>query len=265
VTLRTPADANESRTARWARAIPGHLPAFLAFGVAVLYLLGVVTTIGALRASGVDARQGLPLVPLEDHLLRGVSILVSPWMAAVAAWLAVVYLGASSAVTSSRSQSGPFGSAIGRRVYSVVLLALAGFLAVALPWGLVLLLALFVGIWIIGMVIPRRLGGPWGARVAEVYVIAMLVAWLLTSGLDAYFRSDPFPKATIRTKDGTIEGTLVGSNGGLIYLAPDGERGLYRAIPVDRVVDLVVVKQKRPKEPSVLNLIGVDWPHPRNR
>jgi hypothetical protein len=54
------------------------VPAAIALGAALLYTLGVIKTLGQLRASDVNEAHGLGLIPLDRHLRNGVSIIADP-------------------------------------------------------------------------------------------------------------------------------------------------------------------------------------------
>lgn len=59
---------------RW---LLSHGPAVIALGAVALYTLGVIGSIGQLRASHVDVSAGFSLIPLERHLRVGVATLLS--------------------------------------------------------------------------------------------------------------------------------------------------------------------------------------------
>lgn len=224
----------------------------------MLYLLGVVSSIGALRASGVDEGQGLALIPLEEHLRKGVGILLSWTTVLLAGAFALMYVGARSGTSGGSGEP-----AVLTRFWNGVVVLVVLLCMFAMPWTIILVMLLVVVALFASVLLPRWLGGRWEGRRAEIYVATMFVTLALVAGLDAYFRSDPLPRAVVTVGHSTLSGSIIATDGGFVYLAPQAGHGLYRAVPVARVTAMSTVRQRRMDEPSVLNLLGIDWLRPR--
>lgn len=80
-------DPQPSSTAAWTWAVTA-LPAFTAVGLATLYALGIVVVAGELTASRYSPQDVMPLVPLQQLLARGFSVIVDPVVILVAFALA---------------------------------------------------------------------------------------------------------------------------------------------------------------------------------
>jgi len=52
--------------------------AFLAYAGVGLYVIGLVRTVGVLHAENIPITRGLPLAPLQDYLVRGLAVVVTP-------------------------------------------------------------------------------------------------------------------------------------------------------------------------------------------
>jgi hypothetical protein len=237
----------------WLRLIRNtvsHLPAILAGGAVALYVVGVVSTLGELRASGVDVTEGMPLIPLEQHLLNGVGIVASGNTLMIAGIALAMYW-------SLRGDAN--GRAVSGRPwpYLVAFALVMLWVALAAPWVTIFIIAIYVGGLVALLWFARRFPELWRRRRAELYVGLYLLTLPLLAGLDAYFRSDPLPKATINTESRAFEGPLVATNGGVVYLAPRKPGGLYEGLAAEQIREMVVEPQRRDQEASVLELLGI--------
>lgn len=236
-------------------AVPNYVPATFAVLAVVLYALGVIKSVGELRASHVEVSQGMALIPLEEHLRNGVGILVSPVFLFFVLIYIPLYFRIRDAVDNGRPFPPPATGWL--RVYFAVIGVSLVVIAIVGPWPFIFLAAIAVAGMMLPVWLPRVLGGPWERRTAGLYIACGLGSLALISGLSSYFRSDPLPKASFRTDTRRVEGPLIGTSDGIIYLAPASSKGLYRAEPVARVQQLTVVRQEREDDPSLLNLIGI--------
>ena len=236
-----------------------HVPAVLTVGAIVLYLLGVVASIGQLRASDADVGQALNLIPLERHLRNGIAIALSPWTLFI-----VVMFPALAFVVSNPTESAPTGDTTVSppfpRIYGWVALAVFLFICVVGPWTAIASLVLTAVCLFAPLIAAVKLGGYWRARMPTLYVLGGITATTLLAALNAYFLSDPLPAAMLQTSGRSVEAPLIAISEGVVYLAAVKPNGFYTAVPVAQVTNLSVVRRKRKPEPSPLNLIGIDWP-----
>lgn len=101
----SPSPSGNARSGWWRRLGRGtvaHLPAVFAAGAVLIYLLGVVSTVGQLRATDVDVGRAMSLMSIEQHLRNGLGILVDPVFLFVVAVYGAMY--AVSRATTSGSQ-----------------------------------------------------------------------------------------------------------------------------------------------------------------
>ena len=254
---------------RLGRGLSGHLPALLAAGAVGLYGLGILVTLGELRATGVDIARAFTLIPLEEHLRNGIGILVSPSFLAVSGFYIVFYFLVRIGLNPQEGQEERNGG--GERVLSrlltwerrigpILIGAVLLFGAVSSPWPVLIAILVVVASWFLFAHLRLKLGGGWADRTAELYVLVSVASLVLISALDAYFRSDPLPRGDVVTSHRRVSGPVISADNGLLYLAPSGRGGLYRGVAVDGIDQLTVKAQRREDEPSVLNYIGVDWP-----
>lgn len=72
------AETAESLAESLGRPLAAHVPSVLALSGIGLYLLGVIRIVGILRAEDIPVTRGLPLLELQDYLLRGLTLTVRP-------------------------------------------------------------------------------------------------------------------------------------------------------------------------------------------
>ena len=250
---------------RFARTAAQHAGPIFTGCAILLYAVGVVSTVGQIRATDLDVGRVMTLIPLETHLRNGVGIVASPTFLIVCGTYLLMYLTARNKVREARDDPQPDRSSTrgwwDRRVYWVPVGLVGLWIAFTSPWPFIILIVIIGASWVAPFVLPRRLGPPWNSRTAEVYVLSGVAALVLISFLDAYFRSDPFPTATAVTADRRVTGPLIVSGDALIYLAPSRSSDLYAGVATDQILSLHTRPKKRVEEPSVLNLLGIDWPH----
>lgn len=240
-----------------------HAPAMIGVGAVVLYGLGILTTVGQLRASNVDVRNGLALVPLDRHLRSGIGILSDPWIWLFAVLLVVVFVWNKRLLRSLDTEAEPpappprgrFSQAIDRLAYGMF-----AWMAVVLPWPYIVLIAVAVAV----SLLPKR----YIRRISEKQVRWLLVRlplflalpFVALAGLNAYHRSQPLPHANMQVGTRTFDGPLIATSEGVTYVGSSRRRGLFEGVPVSRVRSLDVTRTQRKEEDSLLNLLGVDWP-----
>jgi cytochrome bd-type quinol oxidase subunit 2 len=240
-----------------------HISGFLALGAVLLYSLGVVKTIGHLRASHVDQTEGLSLISLDRHLRNAVGIITTP--AFIVAVLYTVTQGWSSYTMGSVFRDSDEYSK-GDRVVAIAIttfVCVVGLVTLATgPWPSMLLFPL-LGVIIAILEIAKRharkvTSNPLWRDQWSNFVLALFTVFLiLGEGGYVYFHSDPLPEAHIRKADGALViGPLITTNDGMIYVGARGKT-LYRQVPISRTIRINVIKQKRKAEQSILELVGL--------
>lgn len=262
--------------------------ALLAVGGVALYIVGLVRTVGLLHAEGVDVTRAIPLAPLQDYLLRGLGVIVTPGSLLQ---IAIAGLLLAAALTSARWGALFHGGddpseTVWNILFGLFGLALLGlgfipFLAddlvltplLVIPFSFVLLVPPVE--WI-PVVVPTALAvaaaalaawsgrppdewGAWSRGHARV-AAATIAAWLLVAALlDAYLAPPPLDRARIETTSGErLTGGLLTLTGSLAYVVEDGEKERIRVIPVADMRSLWVSEGRPRHYRSIAEQIGID-------
>lgn len=249
--------------------------AFLALGALVLYVVGVVRTIGLLHAEGVTTARGVPLVPIQDYLLRGLGVVTDPGrlngvliVAAVLAFPLVLPDPDDEAATDDEHDEDapgvpaprPTWRARIRRIavlawtHPVMALALTATVIVGLLTPAAQWLPVVGAIGIIGAILwaavhlellpadPVRWRRPHRRAVTGVMLAVTLVMVLLA----AYLRPPPIQRVRIELAPGSrpLVGKLLAVTDSLVYYLPmrrdRSDAPAIRAIPLGRVTALNV-------------------------
>jgi hypothetical protein len=243
-------------------AVFGYLPAALAGGAVALYVLGIVASVGALRAADLDSGDVLVRVPLEVHVRNGVGALTDPvlWVVLLLLGLSLVYFAADSFnLGIDAPPSKP------PRLLAVAITILLSPVLFVEAWPEALL-ALSCGLLLFSPSMLFKLHD----RVSKGTLLRLfgglaLLTILSVGAAESYFRSDPPPTATVRLagEASTFKAPLIATDGALVYLGPsesakDAPSGSYQAIPSSRIVRMTFSRNERKKdEPSIASLL---WP-----
>ena len=182
------------------------VPGFAALGLGLLYATGAVIKAGQLRGEGLNVRDTLPLVPLEQILALGIGTLVTSliWVVVFAA-LVWLYIGWKPPPPQQiHVKQGTFTVL---RVSSLVLTAFAvavWFYAVPFFAAIGTSAAIFLG-----STIDRW--RPRGRRYVVYILVGYFVIVLAARTGGAYFSPEPLPHVTLRLgrQPNTTEGTLI--------------------------------------------------------
>lgn len=224
----------------------------LAAGAVTLYVLGVIASVGRLRASGVDVSAGLSVMPVERHMRSGIGVVSQPMF-----WISVgVYAGMYGLLRRHERlgvrqlpSSVEAGLRASDRILDCVFPAVLLLMLVAAPWDVALVLLPIVACAAASKVAPS-------AHIRPTTGMALLVVWIVVSLFaSAVFRGQPLPLAAVETPAGVVDGALLALDGDAIYLAREGH--LYSAMGLGPEARIDVKKQRRDPAPSILNLVGV--------
>lgn len=231
----------------WSAASAG-----LAVGAVALYVLGVITAVGRLRASGVDVSAGLSVMPVERHMRSGIGVVSQPMF-----WISVgVFAGIYGLLRRQERLGVPqlpsrveAALQINDRILDWVIPTVLLLMLASAPWDVALVL-----VPVVVYVIATRVA--FWAQVRPTTGMALLVAWIVISLFaSAVFRGQPLPVAAVATPSGVLEGALLALDGDTIYLAREGH--LYSAAGLGSAARIDVKKQRRDPAPSLLELVGI--------
>lgn len=240
----------------------GHVTAIIAVGALVFYALGVIKTLGQLRASHVDLAQGLALIPLDRHLRNGVGIASQPrTLVVVGLWMIVSWFGLQDfrhVLADPPTAMSPWLRRSG--VALCIALGCGTLMSFFLPWTMMLspLSLILTVVLVIAFVVwtHKATDSIWSRRLPEFLVAGAIITSLAFLVATVYFASDPLPHAQIATKAGEISGPVITTTDGFLFVGARGKT-LYREIPASQALSVVVTKRKREDERSVLQMIGL--------
>lgn len=268
-----------------------HVTALLALGAVGLYAVGVVRTIGLLHAEGVATTRGIPLVPLQDYLVRGLSVVLTLNAVLELAFFGLVIVLVLESPRIARSVArratgtGPLRESV-FRPFAVLLRSRTWVVGAA---GALLLSVLFVPVaeWAPavlaytfafgtaafavrrGLSLDPRRWQPAHARVAGAVVVGYILIALLGN---AYLTPPPIDRVVIRTSDGaTLAGKLLAVSGGVVYMAgaSPARRGrpAITALPIGRVATMQIAGGQPRAHRTLFESIGIrfwrfDWGDP---
>lgn len=251
---------SERPTLRAFRWCISHLGALATLGVATLYLLGIVVSAGQIRASGLEVAPTLSRIPLEQHARNGVAVLTSPvFPVAIVASMVLYSMARGEAAVGRAVAAGrrPPADWWDRNVRPVMLSFFFTLIVIAPSWPVALGVVVGMSAVLVPLTLAVLLGGFWQRHIAETYVAAAVLAACAVAGIDAYFRGDPLPTATVTVEHEALTGPLIGVGDGLVYLGQPDPDGLYVATAIDGVTRLTVTRNKRDREPSLPELLGI--------
>lgn len=248
-------------------------PAYIATGAVVLYALGVVASVGHIRASGLDLTQAFSLIPLERHLRAGVATLLSGTVLGVLVVSAVLVGGlffslpheepnreskssdappARVGANDDRSRTGN-AAALRASFFLGIFVVVMVWLSLMVPWTAVPVI--FVTLGLILMLI--RMQGRHAPRTAlAIYASAVFALTGVVAVTEALFAGDPLPRATVTTAKTPITGPLIAINDGVVYLGPRRNGDLFQSVPTSEVVRMDVQRLRRPPERSLVQILG---------
>ena len=240
-------------------------PAYIAIAAVLLYVLGVVASVGQIRASHLDETQAFSLIPLERHLRIGVATLLSESVLTILAvatlaigsvWFSM-YLAAraSSETESARPKADGSRAEVGtwEKLYRALLVGVLVFCSLNLPWPVAPVIVASVALTVM---MVRMAGQHPAARVMITYACSVLLLAVVVAAADAFLAGDPLPRATVTTGKAPITGPLIAINDGVVYLGPRRKGDLYQSVPTSEVVRMDVQRRRRPDERSVIQMLG---------
>jgi hypothetical protein len=226
-------------------------PAFLAGGLALVYILGAIATGSEFEGAGADPRDAVPLLSIEQLLARGIGVLVQPSGLFMMGYALLILLTAVFAVVMNerrkRSQEPP------RRVSSTlqrVLRIQAYLLGVMVLAGLIAAPVERLGTLFPMAAIPitfyfvSRSGNP--RRWIPAVFVVMFISIMTGLGLSAFVDPSPLPKVKLQlTPNHKTEGTYLTHSDSTWYVF-DGERARIHAFPDDRIQKATI--EDRPRD-----------------
>lgn len=252
---------------RWERVFK-LAPAAVAFGLALIYILGAIAAGSEFDGAGVDPRDAVPLLSLQQILARGIGLLIRP-STMLSLLLFVLGLGALLAGVDrvealkrelQNRAPGAGGQGANRSRNRV-----RGRPKAAIASGLVGAAMMLIGLFIfplnqlpgaLGMVLILSLAGifyeraPAGRRPHSGFLVgALVLALVVALGVTAYTDPTPTPRVAVHRVNGrtTVRGSLITHNDSTWYLF-EHDTNEIRALP-DTVVDSTTVF-KRPSGAS---------------
>jgi len=229
-------------------------PALIGLSVAALYAVGVIYEINALRDAGLRVAEVFPLIPLEDHLLRGAAVLLRPGTVLVVAAYAGALLFI--AVRPPRRSGESGSSRLGPTARTVIITGVAclSFTLAEPPWPI--LVYAVVG-FVSAAAVSRFLVSRTSTTVAGV--VALSAAFSVGNFVQAYVDPPKLSPAEVKLdRGGTIRGAYVAVRENTVVLA--GARGAFQRVPLADVATVDVRPPSSDCEPGLLNLLGI--PHP---
>jgi hypothetical protein len=195
-------------------------PGLLAGGVAVVYVLGAVASGGEFDGAGMDPRDVVPLLSIDQILARGIGLLVAPVFAASA--LAVVIGGGILVILLVRGELTGESDAVDKAVASSWRPFWAGMVASTLIVTPVNQLpGLMIGLLAAGAAgfAAAHLPDDWqGSK--PMFVGLVLVAIVLGFSVNAYTDPAPLPQARLRLANDKpiVRGQLVSHSDATWYI-----------------------------------------------
>lgn len=269
------------------KVLLSHASSVLAFAGVGLYVIGVVRTIGILEAEDIPVSRGLPLAPLQDYLLRGLAVVVTPQalfsIVVIGAGLTFIILGFSPDLSSgsdsheppespSRRESGLLGAtvaaldALKRAIASIGLPLIAAAMLLIVPvaeWLPVIPGAAGVGFALVGLsMFAKGDATAQGEKHQGVLVAGLLASLFLAWAMYAYFHPPPLDLARISTEDGkTRNAKLLYSSNEVLYLVgSEDEKSGHRRIeeiPFDSVRSVEISDGTPRRFRNIPELLGI--------
>jgi hypothetical protein len=240
------------------------LPALTAIVLGLLYTIGALVRTAELRGAGMTVRDTITLVPIEQHLARGLAVVLSPatlLLVAVAVAGGLFFAWVLPKLPRWRATKRGLALAIA----SVAGLGLFGFYRPLAALGVLLAAAAVFGVL-------AATGAPFSVRVPPTKFaegltpLTSVAAFLVATGIlavgEALIDPAPLPRAHLDLEGGKdASGGLITVNGGVWYLDTGEDR--LRAIPGSAVVASEIRSRQRPRdekrtEQSLPTLLGAD-------
>jgi hypothetical protein len=256
VAASTEGSRSESATSFQARDAFVVVPAVLTASVGLLYGAGAIIKSGQLRGAGLDVRDTITLVPLEQILALGIGTIVTSliWVAIFASYL-VIFLAVGPPKRSRPTSGTP------RRKGRIFRRLTWGLLAFALilafynnPFFLAIVTSAGVLLGVAVAYFERH-----GRRAVFLVLLTYFVVVAAAYTGSAYVSPEPLPAVSLelRNEPTRVRGTLIVATGNTWYLSQ--ARKTYRAVPAERVLTAVVVSQERENEPRPVLKVAFDW------
>jgi hypothetical protein len=224
-------------------------PAFLAGGLALVYILGAIATGSEFEGAGVDPADAVPLLSIEQLLARGIGVLVQPFglfmmgyaLLLLFATIFVVVLNERRERSPSpqRRASSRLQRALRIQAYALSAMIIVGFIVA--PVERLAGLVPFVAVPIVSYGVSRSESPrKW---IAAVFVV-MLISVVFGLGLSAFVDPSPLPEVKLKlTSSQQIRGTYLTHSDSTWYVF-DGASKSTLAFPDNRVKKATI--EKRP-------------------
>jgi hypothetical protein len=264
----------------------GDATALLALGALGLYGVGVVRTLGSLHAAGVESFRGVPLIPLPEYLLRGLSVVMTVnAVVVIVLWVATAVLVLRLPRVRPREHTGerhhePAGESkpstpAARPRWRTVARGSAASALLLAPPVLAVLVLYPIADWLPGLV-----GGAvsmalillcgktqliqsdpgWTRSEARVALACLLTGLLAMLATSAYVWPPPLEHVTAHLVGGRERaGELVSTSDGVLYLLPahGGAHPVVEGVPLDRVTVLAISRGTPRPRHTLAEQLGV--------
>jgi hypothetical protein len=240
------------------------LPALAGIVLGLLYTIGALVRTAELRRAGMTVRDTITLVPIEEHLARGIAVVLSP------ATLLIVGVAAAGGLLFAyiRATRPPRETKEPPLWLLIALIACAVLVGIVLvPFLLLTLVLAFCAVFgIFGATGARLSLRPREKFLEGLTPLSSIAAFLVAAGIigvtEALIDPNPLPRAHLALEKGNdARGGLISVNGGIWYLDTGEDR--LRAIPTSAVLASEIRSRDRPQsekrlEQSLPTLLGWD-------
>jgi hypothetical protein len=243
-----------------------------AIGIGTLAIcgLGVVRTVGRLRAADVDVSYALSMVPLDRHVDNAIAVVTDPALPSLLVLLGCGLLVSRWVRSAVATRSTPDrGITVEGRMPPAMLSLVAILAALSLAWvgltapwpwlapiAMVACAVLFLDARLRERSRERSCGR--ATRWSQLRVGLLAAATLLAAALDTFSKADPPPYAEVRGRAGAATGgPLIAKTQSTILVGDGGGLALHHEIPVSQAVRVRLSAQEPVRERSVVEIVGL--------
>jgi len=212
-------------------------PALWTLSLAGLYTVGLFRQIGELRAAHLPVDVALEAVPLQEHLIAGIAVIVNPQTLVLVVGACLAYFSELDLNRSSQPVSAVAAGARTSKGWRTLLMSTSLPIGVAaavllfISWDLALILVVMLGVIFGGLLLAKQI------RVGHGLTLTLLVSLLGALAATAYFTGRLPYQARVELQSGhTIKGSYLALNGGDLYL---GQNGAIMVIPEHEIRSIV--------------------------